>query len=345
MNNKNSTIKEIAETLKGARRIALFPHVNIDGDAFGSCIALAHALAVLGKTCRIVLSEEIPENLQFLDEEMLFSRIISDLDNREELIENDIGIMMDLGELKRIPGREEFFNSSKLTICLDHHGTTEPFCHMNYIDSDAAATGQIVYKLILELFNESKDEACDLVSDSIPGEEKRKIAEALFAAITTDTGDFQYSNTQKESHEIVANLYDWGLNANKVSVEIYENNRIERLRLTSEVLATIELICHGKVALAYCSQEMLKRTGAKMEETEWIASDLRGIRGVEVAIFLKEENENTIKASLRSKKYFDVSSFAQEFGGGGHIRAAGYTVKTSLHDALDDIRKKIEKEL
>ena len=303
-----------------------------------------------GKNCKILIAEEVQDNLKFLDEDRVF--VTSD----QSLVQGaDVSLLIDCGELKRIPKRESVFNSGKTKVCIDHHGTTEAFCDYNYIDPDAAATGQIIFNLIKELIMDSENMDAAFSNESgvlrLSPEVKSKIADAIFTAITTDTGDFQYSNTQKESHEIVAELYDWGLNANKVSVEIYESNRIERLKLTAEIISIIEMLPitlysedkkqSGKVAIAYCSQDMLRKTGGKMEETEWVASDIRGIKGVEVAVFLKEEEENAIKASLRSKKFYDVAALAQKFDGGGHIRAAGYTSHSSLEDAINDIKREL----
>ena len=332
MNIGNSSLYEIANAIKGiGPKVTLYPHVNMDGDTLGSCIALAYALQAMGKNITIVLAEEIPENLAFLDSEMEFCMKAED--NKELCMNSDAAIIIDSGELNRLPGREEYFLSGTVKICVDHHGTAEPFCDYNYIDPDAAATGQIIWNLIKELGVQLSDI------------EKIKIAEAIFTAITTDTGNFQYSNTQKETHEIMVELYDWGLNASRVSVEIYQSNRVERLRITAEVLSKMELICNGKVAIAYCSQDMLLKTGGRMEETEWIVGELRGIRGVEVAVFLKEDKPNQIKASLRSKNYYNVAELAKEFGGGGHIRASGYTSHKSLYESIQEIKKRMQNEL
>ena len=332
MNIGNSTLKEISELLLQADRIALYPHVNMDGDAIGSCIAISEVLNALGKECKIIVSENIPENLRFLDEESTLCV------NSKDFSDIDVSLLVDCGELKRIPGRESHFNSAVKTACIDHHGTTEAFCHYNYIDPDEAATGQIAFQLINTLVDDMDN------NDALSLAGKRKVANALFAAITTDTGDFQYSNTQKKSHEIVAKLYEWGLEANKVSIEIYESNRVERLKLTAEVLSKMKLLCDNKVAIAYCSQEMLRNIGARMEETEWIAGSLRGIKGVEVAIFLKEEEAGRIKTSLRSKSFYDVAMLASEYGGGGHIRASGYTAEKGLDEALMEIETRIAKD-
>ena len=328
---KMVSLDEIADALEDAETIMLYPHVNMDGDALGSCVALALGLESIGKTCKIVLSERIPDNLQFMEHGLT----ITDL---SEGMNADIAVLIDCGELKRIPRREEVFNSAKRTICIDHHGTTEAFCELNYIDPNRAATGQIIYELLegLEIIDPNGE------TDS---ETLKEMGEALFAAITTDTGDFQYSNTQKESHEIVAKLYDLGIDHNKVSREIYESNRIERLKLTSKAISNMELFADGKAAIAEISQDMLKETGARMEESEWIAGELRSIKGVEVAILLKEEEEKVIKCSLRSKYYFDVASLAARFDGGGHVRASGYTAYKTLSEARKEIIEAVDSAL
>lgn len=338
MNIGNSTLSEIAEELKGAgKKVALFPHENMDGDALGSCIALAHVLESMGNDCGIIVSEDIPGNLMFLDYDDELKNYKFCTRDMKGYASCDISILIDSGELKRIPKREECFLGAKKKICIDHHATTEPFCDLNYIDPESAATGQLIFELIKILIEKESNRV------NLDSRVKSKIADAIFTAITTDTGDFQYSNTQKLSHQIVAELYDWGLDANKVSIEIYANNRLERLKVSAEVISKAELLCDGKVALAYCSQEMLRSTGAKMEETEWIASDLRGIQGVEVAIFLKEE-QSRIKVSLRSKRYYDVASLAKEFGGGGHVRASGYNRSCTLDEAINEIKDRITKD-
>lgn len=324
-----NTIQEIAGALYSSDRVLLFPHKNMDGDALGSCAALAHCLRSLGKEARIVISEDIPENLAFLDLGLCTEN--PRWENREYT-----SVLVDCGELKRIKGREDFFLAGNKTICIDHHQTTEAFCQYNYVDPEAAATGEIVYSILLELGITSDLEEKDIL---------RHIANSLFAAITTDTGNFQYSNAGKLSHEIMVELYDWGLEHNKVSIEIYENNRLERLKLEAAIMSNTQLFCGGKAALTFVTGEMLKKTGAFMNETESIVDMLRSIRGVEVAIFLKEEEEKLIRCSLRSKEWFDVAELAGSFDGGGHVRASGFTLYTDLEDSIARVKEAVEERL
>lgn len=315
---KNNSLKEIAQKLNEAKSIMLFPHINLDGDALGSCAALCKTLRKMGKIAWILLEDDIPANLRFLDKGYCTW-------NLDEIENPDICMCVDCGDLGRFPKRAEKFKSAKETICVDHHRTTEFFCHYNYVDSVEAATGQIIFDLLKEM---------EIAPD-------KEIGEAIFTAITTDTGNFQYSNTQKKSHLIAAELYDWGVDFNMVSVEIYENVRMEKTLLKSRAMDTLKIIGDGLAAVVYITQDMLKETGATMDESEGIAQDLRAIAGVEFAALIKEYGQENCRVSLRAKRRGDVAAVAQKLGGGGHTKAAGCTINMPIADAV----KAVENEL
>lgn len=307
---KNNSFNEIAEKLKGAEKVIIYPHVNMDGDSFGSCIALCRALRKMNKESLVFVGEKIPDNLKFLEGDFVIR-------TPERAEDCDIAMCIDSGEISRLSWRGETFAKAPYSICIDHHRTSEPFCNLNHIDPDAAATGQLIFKLI----------------KALGVEPDRWMGDALFTAITMDTGNFQYSNTSKETHLIAAELYDWGAKPSDVSIELYENDRIEKFYIETEVFDHVEIIAEGQVAVAYVTQDMLKKTGAMMDETDGIVPKLRSIRGVEVAIFLKEHGPETIKVSLRSKSRVDVAEISAALGGGGHARAAGCTLKTDIDTA------------
>lgn len=314
----NNSFNEIAKVILDSDNILLYPHLNMDGDAMGSSAALCRAIRNTGKKCYILIEDKVADNLSFMDN----GYCTTDAD----IISNpELSICIDCGEESRFPGRAEKFRSSKLTMCIDHHRTTKEFCDYNHVDPEAAATAQLIYKVI---------KAMDVPVD-------KEIGEALFAAITTDTGNFQYSNTTEETHRIVAELYEAGIDANGVSVEIYENNRIQRLMISSRILGTLETILDGKCALCYVTREMLDETGAMMEETEGVVQQLRSIAGVEVAVFLKEKDADTTKVSMRSKSYANVAEIAESFGGGGHIRAAGATINRPVRESMEILKNKL----
>jgi phosphoesterase RecJ-like protein len=312
---QNNTFREIGDLLKAAETILIYPHVNMDGDALGSAAALCRTLRDLGKTSYILIEDDIPRNLLFLDRGYCThdQNIIEDV---------DISLCLDCGDLSRFLKRKEKFLKGKTSICIDHHRTTVPFCDCNYVDPEAAATGQLIYYLLKEM------------GTVIDGE----IANAVFAAITTDTGNFQYSNTTRECHDIAAELYDFGVDVRRVSQEIYESVRQERILLHGTALSMMERFAEGKAAMTVVTQDMLKKTGAGMDETEGIVDQMRSIEGVEIAILVKEDTEK-LKLSLRAKSWGNVAAIAGEFGGGGHTKAAGCSLKMPLDEALPLIRE------
>lgn len=321
MKNKaltNNTFEEIAGVLSASEKILIFPHVNMDGDALGSAAALCRGLRSIGKECYVLLEDEIPSNLAFLDKGYCTED--------QNIIERaDVSVCVDCGDTGRFEKRKEKFAQAPVSVCIDHHATTEFFCSFSYVDPKAAATGELIFRLLKAMGIEIG----------------RDIAEPLYAAVSTDTGNFRYSNTTGETHLIAAELLDAGISAGDISIEIYENARIEKLLLEAAALRTMTTLSGGKGVIAYVTQEMLRETGARSDETEGIVQKLRSIAGVEVAALMKETDDGRIKVSMRSKKYVNVAEIAAEFSGGGHIRAAGCTFYCGLSEAFDKLKEKI----
>lgn len=318
----NDSFETIAETLQGAEKIYIFPHENPDGDAVGSTAALASMLRDMGKRAVVLISEELPENLRFMDDDLF---VIPE-DNIEA---PDLAVAVDAAEPSRFPELAEIFDSAKSTIAIDHHLAEKTYCGLNYIDPTAAAAGELIFKLMK-------------VMDHMPS---KREAEYLFAAITTDTGDFLYSNTTKETHEIVCELYDSGIDVSSVSAEIYENESPEKLELIGAAVENMKFYADGRIACTAVTQKMLKDVGAVMSDAEPVVARLRTVRGVEIALVLKEREGGKISVSMRSKMYADVRRIASELGGGGHLRASGCTIEGSLDKVRDLVIKTAEKEL
>lgn len=315
---KNNSLKEISQKLSEAKSVLLFPHINLDGDALGSSVALCRALRIKGIESWILLEDDIPANLRFLDKGYCTW-------DEDIIAQPDICVCVDCGDKGRFPRRGDKFLKGGKTMCIDHHKTTEFFCDYNYVDGEEAATGQIIYNLIQEL---------GIGQD-------REIGEAVYAAIITDTGNYQYSNTQQKSHLITAQLYDWGVDFNGVSVEIYENDRMEKLLLRNMAMETLTILEEGLGALVFVTREMLKKSGAVMDETEGLSQELRSIAGVEYAAVLKEYGDETIRVSLRAKTKGDVSKIAQRLGGGGHTKAAGCTINAPMPEAVKMVKQQL----
>lgn len=315
----NNTMREIADVLKAAGSVLIFTHINMDGDALGSAAALCKGLRSLGKESYILVEDQIPAYLGFLDKGYCTY-------NQEVLKNADVSVCVDCGDFTRFPQRKEKFLEAKTTVCIDHHRTTSEFCNYNYVDPDAAATGELIFELLKEL-------GCGPDIET---------GEAIFAAITTDTGNFQYSNTNKNCHMIMAELYDWGVDPNRVSVEVYENERLEKLVVTVKALESLEIIGGGKGAIAHLTKEEMDATGAAPDETDGVIDRLRSISGVEYAAFLKEKAPGVIRVSMRAKRLGNVAEIAARNNGGGHIKAAGCTLEMSMEEALATIKKELE---
>lgn len=320
---KNDPIPMIAQELKEADSVLIFPHILMDGDAMGSAAALCKALRGLGKEAHIVIEDKVPDYLMFLDRGYTID--IDDI-GAADIGDIDVSICVDCGEVSRFPKRAQLFSRGDTKICIDHHVSSAGIGDYNYIDPDAAATGEIVFHLLIEL---------GVIIDE-------EMAEALFAAITTDTGNFQYSNTTVHSHEITIALYDCGLDSNKVSIALYEHESLAKLKLQSRLVESMRLFADGEGILTTVTQNMLQETGTLMEDTEGVVSILRSIHGVQVAAFIKEQPDGSFKVSLRSKERGDVAAISQRHGGGGHVRAAGFNLEGV---SLEEVEALVEAEV
>ncbi|MDR3225874.1 MAG: 30S ribosome-binding factor RbfA [Clostridiales Family XIII bacterium] len=323
-----NTAAEIADALDEAETVRIFPHENMDGDTLGSAVALCLALRGKGKDCAVVISEKIPDNIAFIEygctvraqdaaaDDVLFAGY-------------DLAVLMDVGEVARLDDRGDLFANGDETMCFDHHISSKAIYDYNDIDTAASATAELIYEA-LRVMNVPID---------------IRIATALYVGIVTDTGRFQYTNTTPHTHRIVAELMEDGMQPNEVSTEIYQNMRMEKILLENAVVSTMQTVAGGRGVVAHMTKEMLSDTGAMEEETEGIAEKLRGIRGVEVSAFIREAENGRTKGSMRSKRQYDVAELASQFGGGGHIRAAGFTSEKPLMDVVAEVKRILDKTL
>jgi phosphoesterase RecJ-like protein len=211
---------------------------------------------------------------------------------------------------------------AKLWINIDHHPSNPRYGDLVYIDPDAPATGQILFEL--------------LTNQKFPI--TREIAENLYAAISTDTGSFQYPNTTVRTFEIAAELVRCGVDVGRTSQLLYENFPRRRIELLRELLGTMQFGCDGRLAWFSLSQAAALALGVLPEDNEGLIDNLRAIRGVIVAVFFEELPDGKVRVSMRSKNQaVDVCAICTQFGGGGHVLAAGARVRGTL----PEVEKKI----
>ena len=300
----NDTIKSIATIMKDLDGILLFPHINMDGDALGSSTALCLALRSLGKKAYVMINEPVPKNLDFLE----CGCTITDDSVLQDV---QLSLMVDCNGMNRIAGREKAWERGRLKGCIDHHASKAKEIRYDFarIEPKSAAVGEIVYNIIRAM-------GVEITLD---------IANAIFAAITTDTGNFQHSNTTSRSHEIAGHLYRIeGFNSKVISALIYDRRSKEAIRLESEVISDLDFYAGGRLAVGKVTQDLLKKTGCTMDEADGIIQKMMSIDGVEGACLFKE-SENNVRASLRGRTYANMNKAAAAFGGGGHTLAAGCT--------------------
>ena len=324
---REASLREIAETLEAYDHIFLFTHDHMDGDTFGSALALALALRELGKDARVFAGEEPPRSLAFLPAAALTlpekaAEIVSGL---EAAGEPWLAVAMDYSGTDRIEARKAFFTGAAERICMDHHVTSDLEGDLYFLDTAAAATAEIVWRLIEEA--------------GLPMTEE--IATALYVGVVTDTGRFQYENTTPETHRIAASLLAAGADFQTAFSEIYEKVAPEKLIVERAMLGAFELFADGRGAISSVGRDVLDAVHAGEDETDGMSEKLRSIIGVEAAVFLRELPDGRVKASMRSNDRVDVAALAAEFGGGGHVRAAGFTADTPLAETKDLLKARI----
>ncbi|MDD5563603.1 MAG: bifunctional oligoribonuclease/PAP phosphatase NrnA [Thermoanaerobaculaceae bacterium] len=297
--------------LRRASRVLVTSHAAPDGDALGSELGFAELARALGIAATIVNRDPHPASLAFLPG--LETIRVADLPAGFEH-DFDLGVLLECPDLDR-PGFAGF--GSLPLLNLDHHLENALYGEVNVVDEDAPAVGEMVLAMA--------ETAGIAVTASM--------ATNLYAALVTDTGDFRYSNATPRAFTAAARLVTAGAKPDAIAEALWEHNPARVVRLTAEVLATLELLAGGRLAVIACDRAMLARAGARPEDTENLVNIPRAIDGVRVAVFLKALADGAVRVSLRSRGDVDVQSVARTFGGGGHRNAAGCTLKGGLADA------------
>ena len=304
---------EIGKILKEKSSFLIVTHKNPDGDAIGSSFALYNVLRELGKTVYLEIPTKPSYIYDFLDD----YNIVEITSNSKNV---EVVIALDSAELHRC-GLEKDYIKDKLLINIDHHKTNPGYGDINLIEPDAAAVGCIIYDI--------------LKTNKLPI--TKKTAEYLYLSILTDTGSFRYSSTTSKTFKVASELLEKGVEPWYIASNVYEREKPETYKLLSLTLNTLELHLEGKLALLYTTQEMFKKTNTTADNTESFVNFARSIRGVEVGVFLREDEPDVFKISIRSRGLVDVSEVATKFEGGGHKNAAGGTVRAPLEEAKQKI--------
>ncbi len=315
-----SKLQEIGRIFREHRRFAVLGHVRPDGDALGSQLALALSLQQLGKEVRIWNEDGMLEKYSFLPRAELLTKPPSAPEDF------DVAIALDTAIQNRLGTALPAVRSAKIWINIDHHLSNPGYGDVVYVDPSAPATAEIIFRLIN--------------TQSLPF--NRDIAENLYAAISTDTGSFQYPQTTADTMEIAAELIRTGLNVGRLNQQLYESYPRRRLELLRELLRTMRFEEEGRVASFTLSLKTAAELGVLPEDNEGLIDHLRAIRGVIVAVFFEELTDGKVRVSMRSKTdAADVCAICQKFGGGGHSLAAGARVVGTLREVEDRVLREV----
>ena len=313
---------EVISAIESHPSIALISHIMPDGDTLGSALALAMHLKAAGKEVALFCEHPVPPTYLFLSMSEAF-RLAGSWDAQKERY--PLVIAIDCSDLERLGTCRPIYDGAECTVNIDHHISNEHYARINLVDQNAAAVGEMIFSLIREA----------------GGAVEKPMAEALYSAISTDTGNFSYSNTAPATHHIAAELLECGIDVYTLNNILFRTHSLGRTRLLALVLATLEMHREGTVALLIATDDMMRVSGAEESETEGMINFAREIDTVEVGILFRVRGDGTVKVSFRSKEYVDVSALAKSFGGGGHTRAAGCTIQGDLAEAKKQIMDRL----
>ncbi|MFW6415745.1 MAG: DHH family phosphoesterase [Thermodesulfobacteriota bacterium] len=314
--------KQIAKTIKDYNHFLLTSHVNPDGDAIGSMLGLGHLLTRLGKSFTLYNQSGLPERFSWLD---LPARIHTRIPDQEY----DWAIILDCGDGYR-PGDDlgSFLDREKF-INIDHHYGNPEFGKYNWVEPGRSSVGEMIALLAQDLGMELSGE----------------LGRALYLAMVTDTGSFSYSNTGAETFRIAAEIINEGLDLDHFNSHLFQQWSLNKVHLHGLAMEQANLYNQGRIGLIKVPAQLMQQTGSTPEDCEGVVNYVRSIKGVKVAVSLREDAENKIKMSLRSWGEVDVNAIAHTLGGGGHHNAAGGTFYLSMQEAEQLVLGKISEHL
>ena len=295
-------LQQIVDAIRRRQRFVVTSHARPDGDAIGSSMAMAYALADLGKDVRVVSRDPVPPQFEACPgvQQILVTDHVAD--------PGDAVIVMECGDLTRpdIGGLERGF-----VINIDHHPGNTMYGALNWFDVSAAACGEMVFDLVRAL--------------DVPL--TPEIATHVYVAVLTDTGSFHYSNITARTFDIARLCTEAGVDPAAVARDVYDSNRIGRLKLFRAVLNGMHLDASERIATMAVTRQMASDCGATYEDTEGLVNFPLSAKEVLAVVFFKENAAGDWRVSLRSKGDIDVNAVAREFGGGGHKNASGCGVR------------------
>lgn len=321
--------REFDQRLKYVKSVVITTHLNPDGDAIGSELAMAEYLRRLGKNVTILNPSPLPDALRFMDEKNDITTYIKQIHD-SEVQQSDLLLFLDVGDFDRAGYvGQASLQYNKNVVSIDHHPQSDHSRYLLFIeDTNASSTGYMVYNY-LKTFHP------DSLSPSV--------ARNLYIAVMTDTGNFKFSNTRAEDHLMAGDLIRFGLNPYKMYCQIYEQYSLARMQLLGYTLQNLNFDCNGKLVWFIITQDIFLKFGATYDDLDGFSDFMRSIAGVEVSLMFKEMEDGTCRINIRSKGRIVINKVAQHFGGGGHPFASGANLKKKLNEAIPSVLREVKR--
>ena len=336
MQSRKNDLEKILSLMAVSGSIAIFPHTGADGDAIGSGCALKAALETWGKRAVVIVDSPVVSRYTYLPhskdiavyDRTAPSAFMSNIFSGEKA---DMAVLIDCSAAERIGICSELLDHCGSISVIDHHYSE--FCTVRHcsIDKDASSTGEMIYDLIELMEVRSGRSLFD-----------RDITENLLAAIYFDTGGLRYSNTTGRAFGISKDLFErFAPDFRTMIYNIFERTPLSKICIQAKAFSSVRLLYKGRIAACVITNAMINECSAEDDDMDGICTAIRNIEGVEVAFVIREQNNGNIRVNIRSSDSFDSAGFARGFSGGGHRRAAGFSLSdVLLDDAVDMIIKK-----
>jgi len=313
--------QEIVDIIKEGKRFIITTHLFSEGDAIGSELALKRFLCGLMKDAVIVNNEALPTVYRCFDTD----RDVKFLRNKDvniNLNDFDAIFIVDVADWSQLGDFADMIKASSITkICIDHHASNPGYADINVIDKDASSAGELIFDLITFM----------------NGEITLGIATPLYLSIATDTGWFKFSNTSAKALKACSDLIKVGVKSEIIYEQLFQTKQMSYLKLLNLALGILRPECDGKVVWTKLTKDMIKSSGVPFVDTDVIIDLVRAVKEVEVVVLFREIGDRKTKVSFRSKHTVDVAKLASDFGGGGHVRAAGASINEPIDTAIGNV--------
>lgn len=305
--------EELAQLIRQAQTIALCGHVNPDGDTVGSCLALKLGLEQMGKQVSVFCQDKIPGNLGMLPGVESFRQEVSG--------QFDLLICVDVSDEARMGACQSLMQHARQTAQIDHHGTNPCYAQVNSVDAHAPATALLIKQQL------------DVLGVTL----NRDMAMCLYAAISTDTGNFAFNSTNAETFAVMSQLMDCGLPLDEMNRVLFRQREKPHVRLLARALSSMEFHSGDTITTMKLTQKDFQDSQALPEHADAIVNYGVDIPGVKMALLARENQDGSIKMALRAVAPHRVDEIARQFGGGGHAQASGCTLNVPMDQAIEQV--------